>query len=355
MGSRRFALGLLVIAAVASMGAQYRTTNFVVNAQDAQIAPVATLIVKLSTEPDLFRLAVSRFAQDLSNLNSTYLPYLQSLDGATDALVTLGNRATAIRVPSDSLWRGFATYNRNALAGVRCTEMPSDVVTEKLKKIQTKMAALNLPLESAEDIAALSEIKPKRLDDTKSPYVPFYANSNSPWYAMGLEYQNLRFGPESTRRRFVGKPRPDGLTSFLSLDERKSPEWDERASKHLRQIEAYAKHNDDEAIESFVKVCDLYSAIIAILPNSSTSFPSALSSFVAYLSASPVAKEQPLIWLVKVKLFLRRGTLDEHEQGYERVRAAIRQGGGQLLNTVLDVDRFNPIRGNSNMSTLVDP
>ncbi len=38
MGSRRFALGLLVIAAVASMGAQYRTTNFVVNAQDAQIA-----------------------------------------------------------------------------------------------------------------------------------------------------------------------------------------------------------------------------------------------------------------------------------------------------------------------------
>ncbi len=38
MGSRRFALGVLVIAAFASMGAQYRTTNFVVNAPDAQVA-----------------------------------------------------------------------------------------------------------------------------------------------------------------------------------------------------------------------------------------------------------------------------------------------------------------------------
>ncbi|MEI7683614.1 MAG: hypothetical protein WCL32_01200 [Planctomycetota bacterium] len=38
MASRRFALAFLILAAFASMGAQYRTANFVVSAQDAQVA-----------------------------------------------------------------------------------------------------------------------------------------------------------------------------------------------------------------------------------------------------------------------------------------------------------------------------
>jgi hypothetical protein len=38
VGSRRFALGLIVTLAIASMGAQYQTANFLVHAQDAQVA-----------------------------------------------------------------------------------------------------------------------------------------------------------------------------------------------------------------------------------------------------------------------------------------------------------------------------
>src|SRR4051812_12071416 len=38
VGLRRIALGFLVVAAALSMGAQYQTPNFLVNAQDGQIA-----------------------------------------------------------------------------------------------------------------------------------------------------------------------------------------------------------------------------------------------------------------------------------------------------------------------------
>lgn len=38
MALRRFAVGFLIVAALASMGAQYRTPNFIVSAQDAQVA-----------------------------------------------------------------------------------------------------------------------------------------------------------------------------------------------------------------------------------------------------------------------------------------------------------------------------
>ena len=37
------------------------------------------------------------------------------------------------------------------------------------------------------------------------------------------------------------------------------------------------------------------------------------------------------------------------------VRAAVRQQGGQILNTIVEVDRFNPIRSESNVPTFIVP
>ena len=40
---RRFSIVLVVLSVLSSMGAQYRTTNFIVNAQDPQVAKQAGL------------------------------------------------------------------------------------------------------------------------------------------------------------------------------------------------------------------------------------------------------------------------------------------------------------------------
>ncbi len=323
--------------------------------QEAQIAPVAGLIMTLSSQPPIFELALSRLSQDLANLDPSFLPYLATIDAVTDALIDLAKRATLNGFSAEPLWRSFASYNRNALTGTRCGAYPAETLDKRLHAIWAKLDTIKLPPEAAEAFASLVKLEPKQVDDTKPPFESFYANKTSPWYALQIEYQNLRFGPIETRRQFVGKHRPDGLTSFIPLEERKSPAWDDRATKYLRGIEDYVKNTEEDGLTTFVKTSSLYSTFIEILPHASISFPGALSSYVAYLSAAPFANQEPLIWLFEVKAFLRHGTLDEHEQGYDLVRAAIRQQGGQILNTIIEVDRLNPIRSESNMSTLVVP
>ena len=97
----------------------------------------------------------------------------------------------------------------------RCGAYPAEALAKKLEAIQSKMQAITLPPEATKTFASLSTLEPRQIDDTKSPFQSFYADKNSPWYVLGIEYQNLRFGPIETRRQFLGKARPDGLTIFL--------------------------------------------------------------------------------------------------------------------------------------------
>lgn len=321
--------------------------------QEAQIAPVANSLAKLSNQREVFELSFARFSQDLGNLDPSFLPYLQSLGASTDSLILLASRASLSGISTAPLWRAFAAYNRKALTGTRCRAMPAIDLSKKLELVKSKLNSIPLAPEVAEAIANLPTLDPRRYEDAKPSALPFM--SDSALKALYIDYATMRFGSEDRRREFIGKSRPDGLTSFIPIEERKSLQWEEQAAKYLRRVEEFAKHNDDDNLTAFAKVGGLYASFIAILPHSSSSFPSALASYVAYLSASPVMKQQPPIWLWNVKGFLRRGTLDEHERGQELVRAMIRQQGSQVLNTVLDADSFNKIYSESNISTIVVP
>ncbi len=154
-----------------------------------------------------------------------------------------------------------------------------------------------------------------------------------------------------------GKSRPDGVPAFLPFEERQSLEWDELATKYLRKIEDFAKRSesDSDPITAYQNMGSLYSSLLEILPMSSTSYPNALSSFIAYISASPAMRQHTPVWLWSVKIFLRRGSVDEPEESYKRIRASIREQGNQALNTLLDFDRFNPNRSEKNVNVIVVP
>lgn len=284
--------------------------------QDAQIVPAASLISKIADNKELFEYRLARYAQDLGNLNPSYVPYFAVLDRATDMMLTLSKRASDSGISSAPLWRGFMNYNRKAVTGTRCKAMPEGEVAKHLRNLQTKLQSANLPEEAREILSTLHELKPDRVDETQPKGKKF--SSDPEWLKLASDYQELRFGPVETRRQFVGKHRPDGLTSFLPLEERKSHEWDEKATKFLRNLEKMEKQTQDDPLTSFLKFGGDYGSLIAILPVSNGSFSVAVSSYLAYLASSPILKENPALWLVEVKLFLRRATLDDRDEGIKK-------------------------------------
>lgn len=318
--------------------------------QEAQIVPVAHLIVKLAPEKDLFELSLSRFSQDLANLDPSFISYVSTVDTVTEALLALSKRASESGSFPAAIWRSFALFHRKALTATRCAFLPEEALKKQIQKLQSKTEAIGMPPEAREIFDLLATLKPDRLNDSKPDYEPVDADSESK--ELLRDYAELRVGAIETRRQFLGKRRPDGLPSFLSLEERKTIQWDEKASQYLRKIERSAKDGQSSLLSSFIKTSERYSSLIQILPISNTAFSGTLSSYLAYLSASPILKESPLVWLVEVKLFLRRGTLDEHDDGQLKIREAIRRHGSEALNILLEIDRYNPIQANSNMSTL---
>jgi hypothetical protein len=318
--------------------------------QESQIAPIARLILKLGNEQELFEFSLARYSRDLGNLSPAFLPYFASLETVTGDLIALAKRSSEIGQSSAGLWQSFAAYNRKALTGVRCTTMPADVLARRLQQVQAKLKTIELPSEAREILDKLESLQPDRLDTSKPELQSFDSDAGSK--NLMQQYAELRVGPIESRKRFVGKRRPDGLPSFLPLEERKTAEWDEKAALYLRRIETLVRESQDDSLASFLKVSEVYSSLIQILPVANNTFAGAVSSYLSYLSASPVLKEYPLVWLVEVKLFLRRGTLDEYEAGQVKVREAIRRQGSDALNALLEVDRFNPMQSNSNMSTL---
>lgn len=140
------------------------------------------------------------------------------MEPATDALIELAERAAVNGLSAEPLWRAFAAYNRNALTGTRCGAYPAEALAKKLQAIQSELQPMTLlPPKPPKHSPALSKFDPRRIDDAKPPFQSFYADKNSSWYALEIEYQNLRFGPIETRRQFVGKARPDGLNSLIPL------------------------------------------------------------------------------------------------------------------------------------------
>lgn len=55
--------------------------------------------------------------------------------------------------------------------------------------------------------------------------------------------------------------------------------------------------------------------------------------------------------VAQVMVLLRQGALDEHEQGLLRIRLLIRTHGSRVMNTLLTVDRINPLGERGNMVT----
>ena len=288
-------------------------------------------------------------------MNPSFLPYVNLLEKTTTAVVSLAKSASLAGVSPTPLWRAFAAYNENALKGSRCMAFPKDKLNASIELVRTKALSVALPDDIATEFAGLTLIVPGSMDDAKPQDKRFLADPRL--MELWSDYAKLRFGPKERAQGFRGKSRPDGVTEFLPFEERQSMEWNESASKFLRKVEEFAKRSDSDSdpITAYQNISGLYSSLLEILPMSSNSYPTALSSFIAYISGSPTMRQNTAVWLWRVKIFLRRGSIDESEESFKRIRAAIREQGNQALNTLLDFDRFYPNRSEKNINVIVVP
>lgn len=320
--------------------------------QAGEIEPVSRIILKFSGNKDIYDRITERFIQDLASITPVFSEYVRSLEDVSEAVISIAKKNDLLLHSNEALWRAFVSYNKRAFSGVRCSKLSKAEVDAALSSLRAKISGLSLPAESAKELLELEKIQPKSSDDG-SPELSKFRDDRNYRNLSIVDYAPLRFGDSERRKSFAGrKIRPDGLAEFLPLEERKSSAWITQAQKFLRKIEDFRKSNEDEPSTHFSKVSGLYSALIELLPPTTELFSEAVSSHLAFLSGSPILKQSPVLWFADVKIMLRRGTLDDHEIGLKRLRSIIRSNGDQVLNTLLDVDQFNPLNNNANMNIL---
>jgi hypothetical protein len=273
---------------------------------ETEMPAVADAIQSLAERQELHSRLMSRFVQDIAALEPSFRFYWVS-------------RKRADRLPS----AGYATYQRAALQAERCADIAQ--------------AEIDQHIAGNEELAKL---RPRSLDTKLAKAMMF--REDSIYEQFTPLYQDLRFGPLENRRKVASQRREDGLTSFLPMEERRSPRWQAAAEVYLRKVNDYAKLDVKDADATFLKVSTLYGSLIEIAPVSSPFLNAAVGSYLAYMSGSAMLKERPDLWLAQFRMFLRRGTLDDHESGMKLIRKLIRERGNHVMNTLVDLDEFHP-------------
>ncbi len=320
------------------MADDWLTSHFSAS-HETQITPVAEALAQLTEQKDLFEISLSKFGQDIAKLSPAFRSYWATNKDVTASLIALTKKAQTARYSAEPLWRAYLSYETSVLGGERCADIKAADVTGRLDALKVAVEALPIPIDLKEGFSALAKIEPRRIDDVK-PKFPNYRSDPRVAELIDL-YRNLRFGPEEKRKEVAAGQRPDGLINFLPLDQRKTPEWQNEAERYLRKLEEYAKLDEEDRVGAFSKTSSEYASLIEITPIGSRQLEACVNAYIGYLAGSPILKEQPLIWLMYFKMFLRRGTLDEHEQGLELVRKLLRERGSHVMNTLVDVDRYD--------------
>ncbi len=309
---------------------------------ESQIAPVAQELAALSAQKDLFELGLDRLSLDISKLNPSFRSWWASGNDVTLSLIALAQKAQSVGKSTEQLWRAYIGYNRGALDAARCADVKATDVAARLKEWQAQFESLSIPPDILEAFAALAAVEPRSIDAGK-PDFPYF-RSDPRVMEMLRSYGALRFGPIEPGGAVASGQRADGMADILPLAERMTVAWRDRAEKYLRRLEEIAKEDDKDRLGAFIKTSNCYSALIAITPIKSGQLESTVSSYIAFLAASPVLKEQPLIWLMQFRRVFRHGTVDETPEGLALARKLVHELGSQLMNTLLDIDRLNPDR-----------
>lgn len=310
---------------------------------DSQIEGAAKLVAQYGAKKDTFEFLSGQLAQGLKQLSPQPRAQFGAFTENAEAILELAKKQDLLGIPTTPLFEAFQSYLKKGMTGPRCKDLGNKVAGQLLEPVVPRVVEYSITEELKKSFANLASLEAKEFIDAHLKYDDYQKDTR--YLKLMEDFRELKYGPLEKRREVVSRRRADGMEGFLPLEERKSAAWNLKLEKFLKDLLDYQKADQKDPIEHFVKVAGTYAQVIEITPSTAESLRNTVSAYLLLLSTSSVRSEYPAVWALEFRKFLRRGLLDEPEQGKTLVRDAIRQAGDQRMNTLMEVENFRNYRG----------
>ncbi len=127
------------------------------------------------------------------------------------------------------------------------------------------------------------------------------------------------------------------MANFLTIDERKDPQWEIAFRDFLNTLENRKKDFSESEANHFHMVCFTYIPLIELAPPGDLQ-QTALKSLIEFLKRSPVARSSPPEWLMEFSRLLSHS--DGTPEGKTGIREEIKRSGDLVMNLYLELDRI---------------
>ncbi len=310
----------------------------------AQLEPAARMMFDLHLDkkelaPMLLAYGIAQrqvSADDRSFSSSTNYSLMQTL-------IELARLSEQKGVSSFSMVDAFRAYFVRHMRGDRCEDNADPRGTGSvLHRIAESFNSNLLPVADPEG----KQIQPIKADDMEAGKVEgraavyhFWAKPRTQKLLEDLKH--LRFGtPEQQEENNKKAPRPDGVSQFLTVEQRSELSWQREAREYLNNVENWKKDHDETEENYFHQVCFIYTPLLELVPPGQL-WDSVLQSYVAFLSQSVVQKASPPEWYLHVSRLMKLQGADATTR--EKVLETMKTRGDIVMAIYVGLEHVAPL------------
>jgi hypothetical protein len=175
--------------------------------------------------------------------------------------------------------------------------------------------ALNVPVIRSE------EIKQSGVGGSATVvnYLPRGENSRA--WQLKLAYSDLKFGTAEQQLAARQSQRGDGERPYLTLEQRNTAAWNQQALQFLTQLETWSKEFGQSNREIFFQKSELYGGLLEITPDNKLR-DTLLRNYVNFLANSPVERESPPEWAMRVTRLVESKEVRDRETWLDQIEAS---------------------------------
>ncbi len=225
-----------------------------------QVAPVARLLRTVSVTPRQEELLIASLAAALPNIAEDNRSFLATAEAATAAVEQLIGAAAPSSSAAGGLKTAWEKYVERQRAAAQCT-FEGPVI----------------------DLGAALGLTPNQPAGAATAKVYRYWTSGSS-QAMLARGMKLRWGPSGVPSR------------VLTLDERRSQEWQELLTETLNEMPNWKPAPEESEADYFHQRCLFYETLVELTPPGERR-SDVIAAFLSYLGGSSLLRDNPAEWL----------------------------------------------------------
>ncbi len=297
----------------------------------AQLEPAIRMIAAQKLPPDDIARLAGGLAASIQQLNTDDRAFTATAPVLIDELLSFAEELRLDGRSPQGLLASFRAYLVRHLQAARCAESTG---TGGPLAATFNQALAPLAGEGAVAPITSDETKPSSVGEAAKVY-EFWSKPAA--RKVMADYKLLRFGTEEQQSLNNAKRRADSMDSFLTPEQRSTPEWQAAAQEFLSRLEEWKQDNDDPPESYFHEVCFMYSGLLDIAPPSSLR-EHVLQSYIDFLKNSEVGHGSPPEWYLEVSR-LMKGATDASAGDISHVQNEMRARGDPAIVLLVDVKR----------------